>query len=115
MSNYNQLLNSGIQAVDNYYTDITTGANDQNTALLRVNNKNSVLEKKEQIQMQIIKEIENKEKLLLTRSRMLQISHDRNSYKQKLIYTSIASAIAIFILFIVIFSIIRKGKFNKSY
>ena len=34
MSNYNQLLNSGIQAVDNYYIDITTGASNENTELL---------------------------------------------------------------------------------
>jgi len=108
MSNYNQLLDSGIQAVDNYYTDIKNGSNNENTVLLAVNNKNSIIDKKEKIQMQLLKEIESKEKLLLTRSRMLQISQDRNSYKQTLIYTSIASAIIIFILVLVIFSIIRK-------
>jgi hypothetical protein len=49
MSNYNQLLNSGIQAVDNYYSDITTGANNVNSELLTVNNKNSVLFEKQKI------------------------------------------------------------------
>ena len=110
MSNYNQLLDSGIQEVDNYYSNITTGANNQNTELLAVNNKNSVLFEKQKIQMQLLEEIENKEKLLLTRSRMLQISQDRNSYKKQLIYTSIASAIAIFILVIIVYGIIRKRK-----
>ena len=110
MSNYDQLLDSGTKVVDDYYSKVTTGANNENTALSEVNNKNSFLLEKEKIQNQILYEIESKEKLLLTRSRMLQISQDRNSYKQKLIYTSIASAIAIFILVIVIFSIIRKGK-----
>jgi len=110
MSNYNQLLDSGIQEVDNYYSSITTGANNENTELLAVNNKNSVLFEKQKIQMQLLEEIENKEKLLLTRSRMLQISQDRNSYKKKLIYTSIASAIAIFILVIIVYGIIRKRK-----
>ena len=110
MSNYNQLLDSGIKAVDNYYSDITSSANDQNTELLEVNNKNSVLYKKQQIQIQLLKEIEDKEKLLLTRSRMLQISQDRNSYKQTLIYTSIASSMAVSVVVIVIFSIVRKIK-----
>ena len=110
MSNYNQLLNSGIQAVDNYYSDITTGANNVNSELLTVNNKNSVLFEKQKIQIQLLKEIENKEKLLLTRSRMLQISQDRNSYKKKLIYTSITCAITIIILVIIVYGIIRKRK-----
>ena len=110
MSSYNQLLNSGIQDVDKYYSEITTGADTQNTALLAVNNKNTVLLEKQKIQMKLLEEIENKEKLLLTRSRMLQISQDRNSYKKQLIYTSIASAIAIFILIIVVYNIIRKRK-----
>jgi hypothetical protein len=110
MSNYNQLLNSGIQAVDNYYIDITTGASNENTELLGINNKNSVLFEKQKIQMQLLEEIENKEKLLLTRSRMLQISHDRNSYKKQLIYTTFACAIALSILIIIIFGIVRKYK-----
>ena len=35
----------------------------------------------------VISSKEDKEKLILTRSRMLQISQDRNSYKKKVIYS----------------------------
>ena len=79
-------------------------------ALQNVNQKNNTLMQKESIQMGLMAEIENKEKLLLTRSRMLQISHDRNAYKKQVIYTLIASALAIFILAIFGYNIIRKTK-----
>jgi hypothetical protein len=111
MSNYNKLLNSGIKEVNNYYSGITESINIKNTSLLQVNDKNDVLQEKEKIQIQLLEEIKNKEKLLLTRSRMLQISHDRNSYKKKFIYTLIGSSIAIFTLVIIIYCIIiRKNK-----
>jgi hypothetical protein len=110
MSNYNNLIKSGEDEVNNYYSNITTNTDNENTALLGVEKKNNILIQKEKIQIQLLKEIENKEKLLLTRSRMLQISNDRNSYKKKLIYTYISSAIAIFIVIIIIYIIIRKRK-----
>jgi hypothetical protein len=47
--------------------------------------------------------ITHKEKLLLTRSRMLQISQDRNSYKKKIIYSLIALIFFIFIITLVIY------------
>ena len=75
-----------------------------------ISHKTQELINKEQIQINQLTEIKDKEKLLLTRSRMLQISQDRNAYKKQLIYTSIASAIAIFILIIVVYNIIRKRK-----
>ena len=99
---------SNEQQVNNYYSTLQTSAEKINTTLLEVEEKNSVLQEKETVQLQLLADIENKEKLLLTRSRMLQIAADRNKYKKQLIYTSICSAVAILILIIVIFTIIRK-------
>jgi hypothetical protein len=60
-------------------------------------------------------EIEDKEKLLLTRARMLQISQDRNAYKKKIIYTFIAAIFGIFILTLVIYVLfVRKISMIKN-
>jgi len=72
--------------------------------------KNETIIKKERIQQQLLKEIESKEKLLLTRSRMLQISQDRNSYKKLLIYYFTASAFMLSIIILFIYYIVRKKK-----
>lgn len=45
--------------------------------------------------------LEKKRRLLLTRNRMLQLSQDRNIYKQKVIYTLLAIIIACFIIILV--------------
>ena len=47
-----------------------------------ITQKNNELLEKQKIEMNQLKEIQEKEKLLLTRSRMLQIAQDRNSYKK---------------------------------
>jgi len=62
-----------------------------------ITQKNNDLLEKQNIEMNQLKEIQEKEKLLLTRSRMLQIAQDRNSYKKKIIYTLIALIFLIFI------------------
>ena len=62
-----------------------------------ITKKNNDLLEKQNIEMNQLKEIQEKEKLLLTRSRMLQIAQDRNSYKKKIIYTLIALIFLIFI------------------
>lgn len=45
--------------------------------------------------------LENKRRLLITRNRMLQLSQDRNIYKQKVIYTLLAVIIACFVIILV--------------
>ena len=81
-------------------------ANSQNLHSLsqtELNNLNQQLADKQELQINQIREIEDKEKLLLTRARMLQISQDRNAYKKKIIYTLIAVIFGIFILTLVIY------------
>jgi hypothetical protein len=65
--------------------------------------KNVELLKKQVRQQQQLRELEDKEKLILTRSRMLQIAQDRNAYKQKIIYSFIALILLIFICTILIY------------
>ena len=94
-------------------TNDTDTVNEQNTALTNdVASKNTLLMEKQQIQDSQMKEIENKEKLLLTRARMLQISQDRNSYKTKIVYALLAILIVIFIINLFIWSL--KKKYNSN-
>ena len=108
------------------YSDITDLANadftimtnktktiidNNDAATTEINTKNKTLLQKQQIQDSQMKEIENKEKLLLTRARMLQISQDRNSYKTKVIYTLLAILIVIFIINLFIWSL-KKSSMN---
>jgi len=81
------------------------------TATAKITAKNDTLIEKQQIQESQMKEIENKARLLLTRSRMLQISQDRNSYKTKIIYTLLAILIVIFIINLFIWSL-KKSSVN---
>lgn len=83
--------------------------NTNDAASGQIKAKNDTLLEKQQIQDSQMKEIENKEKLLLTRARMLQISQDRNSYKTKIIYTLLAILIVIFIINLFIWSLKKKG------
>jgi hypothetical protein len=87
----------GSDVINNAYQVVKNNLDLQNTALDELQSKNVDLLKKQQIQLNQMKEIQDKEKLLITRSRMLQISQDRNSYKKKIIYSLIA---AIFVIFI---------------
>jgi hypothetical protein len=82
-----------------------------NAATTEIKSKNDTLLEKQIIQDSQMKEIENKEKLLLTRARMLQISQDRNSYKTKIIYTLLAILIVIFIINLFIWSL-KKSNVN---
>ena len=90
-------------ATMNNKTDAIIAAN--NVATSEIKTKNETLLEKQIIQDSQMKEIENKEKLLLTRARMLQISQDRNSYKTKVIYTLLAILIVIFIINLFIWSL----------
>ena len=105
MSTYSDitaLANADFTTMKNKTTDITT-SND--AATTEIDTKNKTLIEKQQIQDSQMKEIVNKEKLLLTRARMLQISQDRNSYKTKVIYTLLAILIVIFIINLFIWSL----------
>jgi hypothetical protein len=90
-----------------------------NSALIAESNlsniqvKNAELLKKQVRQQQQLRELEDKEKLILTRSRMLQIAQDRNAYKQKIIYSFIALILLIFICTILIYIFFtRKSQAN---
>lgn len=48
------------------------------------------------------KEINEKERLILTRDRMLQISYDRNLLKKKVIYTIVAFILAVLSLIVIL-------------
>ena len=71
---------------DDTYQQTINNIQQMNLSLSDIESKNSSIRDKQQRQIEQLKEIEDKEKLILTRSRMLQISHDRNSYKNKVIY-----------------------------
>ena len=101
---------AGNADVSQYYASLITNADNENKGLSNIDTKNNVIFQKENIQNQLLREIESKEKLLLTRSRMLQISHDRNSYKKQLIYTFMASAFMILVLILFIYYTVRKKK-----
>lgn len=103
-------------------TDNITGynylINNEKNLMKRINDeiaiKNEEIQKKYNFQMNQIKEIEEKEKLLLTRTRMLQISQDRNSYKKKIIYTIIALIFGVFLLTIVIYVLFVRKIYIKK-
>lgn len=83
------------------------------TNLSNIQVKNRELLKKQVRQQQQLRELEDKEKLILTRSRMLQIAQDRNAYKQKIIYSFIALILLIFICTILIYVFFtRKSQTN---
>jgi len=105
MSNFNA------DNINTYAEQIKDNNNLQTSMLNELDEKNKLLIEKQLIQKNQLKEIEEKEKLLLTRSRMLQISQDRNSYKKKIIYSLIALIFGIFILTLVMYVLfIRKAK-----
>ena len=57
-------------------------------------------QRRQRIQEKLLKE---KEALMRTRARMLQVAKENNVYKQKMIYTMISFIFAIFIAIIVIY------------
>jgi hypothetical protein len=93
----------GKDQLQNYYNLIENNIKLQGDTLDDIQSKNNELMEKQEIQINQLKEIQDKEKLLLTRSRMLQISQDRNAYKKKIIYSLIALIFLIFIITLVIY------------
>lgn len=106
--NEQNITNYGNSTVKNMYSKLTSNIDLQKAALGDIELKNKELLQKQNIQIQQLKEIEDKEKLLLTRSRMLQIAQDRNSYKKKIIYSLIALIFAIFIFTLVMYIFFRR-------
>ena len=95
--------NLGKDQLQNYYNLIENNIKLQGDTLDDIQSKNNELMQKQEIQLNQLKEIQDKEKLLLTRSRMLQISQDRNAYKKKIIYSLIALIFLIFIITLVMY------------
>ena len=103
------LTNYGNDKIQSYYQLIQNNIQLQSASATEIVSKNNELSEKQTVQLNQFNEIEDKEKLLLTRSRMLQVSQDRNSYKKKIIYTIIALIFAIFIFTLVMYVLfIRK-------
>ena len=90
-------------SINNYVDAIQAQLEHQNIYTQSINNKNSIIQNKQDIELNQFKEIEDKEKLLLTRSRMLQVAQERNSYKKKIIYTLLAIIFGLFILILFIY------------
>ena len=113
---YNVALGTlGNTEIQGFYQLINNSTKLQNITQVELNNKNQELLQKQKIQLNQLKEIEDKEKLLLTRARMLQISQDRNAYKKKIIYTFIAVIFGIFILTLVLYVLfVRKISMIKN-
>ena len=100
---------------DDTYQQNINNIQQMNLSLSDIETKNSAIREKQQRQIEQLKEIEDKEKLILTRSRMLQISQDRNSYKKKVIYSLIALILFIFIGTIMTYVLfIRKAGMVKT-
>ena len=100
---------------DDTYQQTINSIQQMNLSLSDIETKNGAIREKQQRQIEQLKEIEDKEKLILTRSRMLQISQDRNSYKKKVIYSLIALILFIFIGTIMTYVLfIRKAGMVKT-
>lgn len=100
------IANSNIEGISATAGDLSS----LQSSLSDISNKNELLAEKQARQLEQMKEIEDKEKLILTRSRMLQIAQDRNSYKKKVIYSLIALILFIFIGTVMLYVLFtRKG------
>tara|TARA_Y200000002_G_C22639549_1_gene646307 strand:+ start:653 stop:1003 length:351 start_codon:yes stop_codon:yes gene_type:complete len=97
-------------AMDNAVQDsisTATGINNSTTQAIAMKNANLI--EKNKINIEQEKAIIDKQKLFLTRARMLQVSRDKNSYKLKTVYTLLALIIFIFIASIGVFTFLKKG------
>lgn len=87
--------------------DAADGINADAQTAIAMKNKN--LLEKNTINLEQEKAIVSKQKLFLTRARMLQVSRDKNSYKLKIIYTLLAFILFIFIASLGIYVFLKKG------
>jgi hypothetical protein len=90
------------------------GINDALTQSIAQKNQNLI--DKNEINLEQEKAIVDKNKLFLTRSRMLQVSRDKNAYKLKIIYTLLALILLIFTASLGVYIFFRKkgGKGNSG-
>lgn len=79
-----------------------------------ITTKNTNLIEKNKINTEQEKAIFDKQKLFLTRSRMLQVSRDKNAYKTKVIYTLLALILFIFMASLGIYVFLKKGSKTNS-
>lgn len=70
--------------------------------------KNNNLIEKNKINIEQDNVITDKQKIFLTRSRMLQVSKDKNSYKTKVIYSLFALIIFVFMASLGIYIFLKK-------
>ena len=99
--------------INTYEDKINSKLNSQTEAIRELEIKNEELADKQNIQMQQLKEIEDKEKLLLTRSRMLQISQDRNSYKSKIIYLLFVAIFIVIITILMFYTFFKRNPISR--
>jgi hypothetical protein len=97
------LTKENIPSVNSYMEAIQTNLQSQSDYINNISKKHNVILDKQEIQLNQLKEIQDKEKLLLTHYQMLKIAKERNSYKKKLIYTLLAINFGLFILIIFIY------------
>ncbi len=107
MTNYQNSLNESISQIQVDSEDMIDDDIDA---------KNQELLEKQMRQKQQLNEIDEKNKLILTRARMLQLSQEKNSYKKKIIYSLIAIILLILILTLstYIYFSRKKGGSNSS-
>jgi hypothetical protein len=112
MSKITGTLNQTLSNTDyaTYTSDLNNLITASNANLSMVNNtynnisaKNAELLEKQNAQKEQVKEISDKEKLISTRTRMLQVVQTRNAYKKKIIYSLIALILFLFIGTIMIY------------
>ena len=97
MSSLSDQFYSNVDQIQNELSSILT--NSSSTGLTTdIQEKNTELALKQKRKMEQESEIQEKNKLILTRSRMLQISQERNIYKKKIIYTLIAIILLLLVL-----------------
>jgi hypothetical protein len=89
LNNLMTVSNANLSMVNNTYNNISA--------------KNAELLEKQNAQKEEVKEISDKEKLISTRTRMLQVVQTRNAYKKKIIYSLIALILFLFIGTIMIY------------
>jgi hypothetical protein len=110
-------MSPNTRKVNNLSKNIINYINSNNSSFINKlpNNDTSITAKnvelllKESRQNEQLLTINEKEKLLYTRSRMLQIAQERNVYKKKIIYTLIFVILSILILTCVLYVMKKKG------
>ena len=90
-----------ISLINNYFEEYSIN---EDVILLFSNLKGY---KKTILLMKQQEELQYKKNLLLTRDRMLELSQEKNVYKQKVIFTLLATIFAIILLMVIVFLYLR--------